>query len=63
MAVQRTRSKKIDYPQILKIDSQIANARDIAKAHPDKAEPLQAKINALETERYRLLLTLDEEQF
>jgi hypothetical protein len=53
---------KTQYPQISRIDSEIDDARQVIRNHPEKASILMAKIAALETEQYRLLLSLDEER-
>jgi hypothetical protein len=47
-------------PRIMRIDLQIAKARDTIRNFPDHAASIQARIAALETERYRLLLMQEE---
>ena len=60
MAVRRdSQSKKFHNAQILQIDLQLAHARDLLKKNPANAKELATKMDALGTERSRLLWTLD----
>src|SRR5205085_10106702 len=57
---KEAKSDRKNYPQIVQIDEQIDHARRLIRNSPQSAKSLAPRIAALDTERYRLLLTLED---